>query len=50
MLTTTESETMNVKKIPPLHLGIVLYEEFLQPLKISQNQDGPRSWGVPSSH
>ena len=35
---TTKGETMNVEKIPPLHPGIVLYEEFLQPLKISQNR------------
>ena len=29
---------MKTEKIPPLHPGVVLYEEFLQPLKISQNQ------------
>ena len=29
---------MKTKKIPPLHPGVVLYDEFLQPLKISQNQ------------
>ena len=29
---------MKAKKIPPLHPGEVLYDEFLQPLKISQNQ------------
>ena len=37
-MTTIEGETMNVERIPPLHPGIVLYEEFLQPLKISQNR------------
>jgi addiction module HigA family antidote len=29
---------MKIKKIPPLHPGEVLYDDFLQPLKISQNQ------------
>ena len=29
---------MKTEKIPPLHPGVVLYDEFLQPLKISQNQ------------
>ena len=29
---------MKTEKIPPLHPGNVLYDEFLQPLKISQNQ------------
>jgi addiction module HigA family antidote len=29
---------MKTKKIPPLHPGVVLYDEFLQPLKISQNK------------
>ncbi len=29
---------MKTNKIPPLHPGVVLYEEFLQPFKISQNQ------------
>ena len=29
---------MNLEKIPPLHPGVVLFEDFLQPLKISQNQ------------
>ena len=29
---------MKTVKIPPLHPGVVLYEDFLQPLKISQNQ------------
>ena len=37
-MTTIKGETMNVEKIPPLHPGVVLYEDFLQPLKISQNQ------------
>ena len=29
---------MNENKIPPLHPGIVLNEEFMKPLKLSQNQ------------
>ncbi len=29
---------MKNNKIPPLHPGEVLFEEFLKPLKISQNQ------------
>ena len=29
---------MKTEKIPPIHPGEVLYEEFLQPLKISQNR------------
>ena len=29
---------MKAEKIPPLHPGVVLFEEFLQPLKISQNK------------
>lgn len=37
-MTTIKGETMNLEKIPPLHPGVVLYEDFLQPLKISQNQ------------
>ena len=36
---------MTKKKIPPLHPGEVLLEEFLKPMKISQNQLG-RSLGV----
>ncbi|TKJ37397.1 MAG: addiction module antidote protein, HigA family [Planctomycetes bacterium B3_Pla] len=28
------------KKIPPLHPGEVLFEEFLKPMKISQNRLG----------
>ncbi len=33
------------KKIPPLHPGEVLFEEFLKPMNISQNQLG-RGLGV----
>ncbi len=33
------------KKIPPLHPGEVLFEEFLKPMNISQNQLG-RALGV----
>lgn len=29
---------MKTEKIPPIHPGVVLYDEFLKPLKISQNQ------------
>ena len=29
---------MSKNKIPPLHPGIVLKEEFMRPLKLSQNQ------------
>jgi addiction module HigA family antidote len=29
---------MSTNKIPPLHPGIVLHEEFMKPLKLSQNQ------------
>ena len=29
---------MNKKKIPPLHPGTVLLEEFMEPLKLSQNR------------
>jgi len=29
---------MNKNKIPPLHPGVVLSEEFMKPLKLSQNQ------------
>ncbi len=36
---------MPKKKIPPLHPGEVLFEEFLKPMNISQNQLG-RSLGV----
>ncbi len=36
---------MRNNKIPPLHPGEVLLEEFLKPLKISQNQLG-RDLGV----
>jgi len=36
---------MGKSKIPPLHPGEVLFEEFLKPLKISQNQLG-RCLGV----
>lgn len=31
---------MSNKKIPPLHPGEVLFEEFLKPMNISQNQLG----------
>ena len=36
---------MSNKKIPPLHPGEVLFEEFLKPMNISQNQLG-RGLGV----
>lgn len=36
---------MRNNKIPPLHPGEVLFEEFLKPLNISQNQLG-RDLGV----
>ena len=36
---------MNKKKIPPIHPGEILYEEFLIPMEISQNQLG-RDLGV----
>jgi len=36
---------MGKSKIPPLHPGEVLFEEFLKPLNISQNQLG-RGLGV----
>ena len=36
---------MNTKKIPPIHPGEILYEEFLKPMGISQNQLG-RNLGV----
>jgi addiction module HigA family antidote len=36
---------MSKKKIPPLHPGEVLLEEFLKPMNMSQNQLG-RSLGV----
>ena len=29
---------MNKEKIPPLHPGEILYEEFLKPMGLSQNQ------------
>ena len=31
---------MSKKKIPPLHPGEVLFEEFLKPMNMSQNQLG----------
>jgi antitoxin HigA-1 len=31
---------MKAKKIPPIHPGEILFEEFLKPMKISQNQLG----------
>jgi addiction module HigA family antidote len=37
---------MNKQKIPPLHPGEVLYEEFLKPMGISQNRLG-QDLGVP---
>jgi addiction module HigA family antidote len=36
---------MSKKKIPPLHPGEVLLEEFLKPMNVSQNQLG-RDLGV----
>jgi len=36
--TITEGVTMKTEKIFPLHPGEVLFDEFLQPLRISQNQ------------
>ena len=36
---------MNKKKIPPIHPGEILDEEFLKPMEISQNQLG-RDLGV----
>ncbi len=36
---------MKVKKIPPIHPGEILLEEFLKPMNISQNQLG-RDLGV----
>ena len=36
---------MKVNKIPPIHPGEILLEEFLKPMNISQNQLG-RSLGV----
>ncbi|MCP4369732.1 MAG: HigA family addiction module antidote protein [Deltaproteobacteria bacterium] len=37
---------MKIKKIPPIHPGVILFEEFLKPMNISQNQLG-RDLGVP---
>jgi hypothetical protein len=37
-LKTGLSEKMNRKKIPPIHPGEILDEEFLKPMEISQNQ------------
>jgi antitoxin HigA-1 len=37
---------MKVKKIPPIHPGEILFEEFLKPMNLSQNQLG-RDLGVP---
>ncbi len=37
-MTTTKGIVMKTEKIPPLHPGTILYDEFLHPLKISQNQ------------
>ena len=36
---------MKVKKIPPIHPGEILLEEFLRPMEISQNKLG-RELGV----
>ena len=36
---------MKNEKIPPIHPGEILFEEFLKPMKISQNQLG-RDLGV----
>jgi antitoxin HigA-1 len=36
---------MKAKKIPPIHPGEILFEEFLKPMSISQNQLG-RGLGV----
>ena len=36
---------MNIKKIPPIHPGEILFEEFLKPMDISQNKLG-RDLGV----
>ena len=36
---------MKKKKIPPVHPGEILFEEFLKPMNISQNQLG-RDLGV----
>jgi len=36
---------MKAKKIPPIHPGEILFEEFLKPMDISQNQLG-RELGV----
>ncbi len=36
---------MKEQKIPPIHPGAILFEEFLKPLNISQNQLG-RDLGV----
>jgi len=36
---------MKAKKIPPIHPGEILFEEFLKPMEISQNQLG-RKRGV----
>lgn len=36
---------MKTKKIPPIHPGEILFEEFLKPMEISQNQLG-RKLGV----
>jgi addiction module HigA family antidote len=36
---------MKVKKIPPIHPGEILFEEFLKPMNISQNKLG-RGLGV----
>jgi addiction module HigA family antidote len=36
---------MKAKKIPPIHPGEILFEEFLKPMNISQNQLG-RDLGV----
>ena len=37
---------MKIKKIPPIHPGEILFDEFLKPINLSQNQLG-RDLGVP---
>lgn len=37
---------MKTRKLPPIHPGEVLFEEFMRPMGISQNQLG-RDLGVP---
>lgn len=44
--TTTETGTNGTERLPPVHPGEVLLEEFLKPLGLSQNRLA-RSVGVP---